>query len=523
MPATAMPNGGPSPQNLEGVYTAIYLILSRADPRLAQEFQKFVTQSEYVQERYHPSFSAHATQSYEEMLREEQATQKLIDQVFQYVAPSLFVTSVLASGELVGSTIWGISKYVSKDIIWNTLGATTAAVILQSADLVGYKDKAQKLFGIKNTERRATLAITIGGQVGKALGAVAGTALSISIEAAAVGVVAPTLLPLVIGIGSFTGQRIGEVVGVGLGAGLNNLFFSTIGTLPASYKGIKQKGGKFVERIKRSSEEKHKRAQKANSAAVAGLGESGASPSSVVASGTGVSRQDAGNNSPIPQSPANLAIVQHRRALPSSAAPAISPAERVVQNASQEPAGAGPQAPAVNQPPAPENKESLQRPQAGQDNGARKKKRRKKTQTKTQTNIILSQTTNTINKSQDGGIAPSTTDLNETGWTTIPTQKELNAKKKLKAAEAKNNSKSYTGNPDVRIIIKKKNSQEVNSQEKQHSQLQSNKFTTNIQPKNVVSDAIQRGEQNKGKTHAKKPHNKSGGDRRISGKERSKN
>lgn len=336
MPATAMPNGGPSPQNLEGVYTAIYLILSGADPQLAQEFQTFVRQSEYVQDRYNPSFSAHATQSYEEMLQEEQATQKWIDKVYKYVAPSLFVTSVLASGELVGSTIWGISKYVSKDIIWNTLGATTAAVILQSADLVGYKDEAQKLFGIKNTERRATLAITIGGQVGKALGAVAGTALSISIEAAAVGVVAPTLLPLVIGIGSFTGQRIGEVVGVGLGAGLNNLFFSTIGTLPASYQGIKQKGGKFVDRLKHSSEEKHKPAQKANNAVVPGPGEPGAS-SSVAVSGAGsVGPQ---NNSPIliPQGPANLAIVQQRLALPSSEAPVISPTERVVQNASQEP------------------------------------------------------------------------------------------------------------------------------------------------------------------------------------------
>lgn len=189
---------------------------------------------------------------------EKKRAQSFIDATFEYVAPSLFVTSVLASGELVGSTIWGIAKYVSKDVIYNTLGATTAAVILQSADLIGYKNDVQQLFGIKNTGRRATLAIKMGGMAGKAIGAVAGSALSVYAELAVGGVVAPTLIPWVVGTGFFAGQIIGEVAGGGLGAGLNNLFFSTIGMVPASYQGIKQKGGKFAERIKNSRAEKRK-------------------------------------------------------------------------------------------------------------------------------------------------------------------------------------------------------------------------------------------------------------------------
>ncbi len=189
---------------------------------------------------------------------EKKRAQSFIDATFEYVAPSLFVTSVLASGELVGSTIWGIAKYVSKDVIYNTLGATTAAVILQSADLIGYKNDVQQLFGIKNTGRRATLATKMGGMVGSAVGAVAGTSLSLLIESATVGLLAPTLIPFVTWAGFFAGLTLGEVAGAGIGAGLNNLFFSTIGMVPASYQGIKQKGGKFAERIKNSRAEKRK-------------------------------------------------------------------------------------------------------------------------------------------------------------------------------------------------------------------------------------------------------------------------
>lgn len=188
---------------------------------------------------------------------EKKRAQNLVDQVFEYVAPSLFVTSVLASGELVGSTIWGISKYVSKDIIWNTLGSTTAAVILQSAELVGYRNEVQEFFGIKPAEKRATVAIKMGSKLGQAIGAVAGTSLTLLAEPWLLPV-APVLAPYLPFAGLFIGGVAGDVIGAGLGAGLNNLLLSTIGIVPASYKGIKQKGGQFVERIQNSSKVKRK-------------------------------------------------------------------------------------------------------------------------------------------------------------------------------------------------------------------------------------------------------------------------
>jgi hypothetical protein len=188
---------------------------------------------------------------------EKKRAQNLVDQVFEYVAPSLFVTSVLASGELVGSTIWGISKYISKDIIYNTLGATTAAVILQSAELVGYRNEVQEFFGIKPAEKRATLAIKIGGKLGQASGGVAGTALTLLVGPWVLPLF-PVLAPYLPLLGLFVGGIAGELIGAGVGAGLNNLVLSTIDAVPSSYKGIKEKGGKFADRIKNSIAEKRK-------------------------------------------------------------------------------------------------------------------------------------------------------------------------------------------------------------------------------------------------------------------------
>lgn len=252
--------------------------------------------------RLESGMDAQLSMEEDSMEEERKRAQSFIDSTFEYFASHLFVTSVLASGELVGSTIWGISKYVSKDIIWNTLGATAAAVILQSADLVGYRNEVQKLFGIKNPERRATLAIKIGGIGGKAVGSVAGSALSVYAELALGGVFVPTLIPWVVGIGFFIGQLIGELVGVAIAAAINNLFFSTIGAVPASYRGIKQKGSKFVDRIKHSREVKRSsRAQNANNPPVpVEVPVASASPSVVGGKAEGL-KQNVPNSAPIPQ------------------------------------------------------------------------------------------------------------------------------------------------------------------------------------------------------------------------------
>lgn len=257
----AMPNNTythiPIPP-LESLYVLFSMALSAVNPSECARFQEFVRQSPEFRERYAQTFPfSDPTQAGSSAVDEAVEKQKWIDKAFEYVAPSLFVTSVLASGELVGSTIWGISKYVSKDIIYNTLGATTAAVILHSAELLGYRNEVQEFFGIKPAEKRATVAIKMGSKLGQGMGAVAGTSLTLLAEPWLLPV-APVLAPYLPLAGLFIGGVAGEVIGAGLGAGLNNLLLSTIGILPASYKGIKQKGGKFAERIKNSSEVKRK-------------------------------------------------------------------------------------------------------------------------------------------------------------------------------------------------------------------------------------------------------------------------
>ncbi|MCP5369162.1 MAG: GlsB/YeaQ/YmgE family stress response membrane protein [Rickettsiaceae bacterium] len=244
------------------LYVFCYLGLCSVNSQEAERFKEFVQRESSIFQQDNPEFSTNVSEAQSHPNQDLIAKQKLIDKAFQYTANSLFLTSVLASGELVGSTIWGISKYVTKDMIWDTLGATTVAIILQSAELIGYRAETEKLLGVdKGEEKTAVFAIKLGGFIGKAAGAVAGTALSLLIESFIIGIIAAALVPFITGSGLFAGILIGEIIGAAIGAGVNNLFFATIGIVPNLIKGTKAVSGKFTERIKYSKRIKSERAR----------------------------------------------------------------------------------------------------------------------------------------------------------------------------------------------------------------------------------------------------------------------
>lgn len=464
---------------------------------------------------------------------EKKRAQSFIDATFEYVAPSLFVTSVLASGELVGSTIWGIVKYVSKDVIYNTLGATTAAVILQSADLIGYKNDVQQLFGIKNTGRRATLAIKMGGMAGKAIGAVAGSALSVYAELAVGGVVAPTLIPWVVGTGFFAGQIIGEVAGGGLGAGLNNLFFSTIGMVPASYQGIKQKGGKFAERIKNSRAEKRKvkeakaaaKEQKEKAAPKVKKEAEQKQANKVVGNAMNANAQGAGapevrpaqllleggNDVPVERLNHNAALVPASQAIKGpfvtaginlrggsisppkvTIAPQRNKKQNIVETVVDVIPGEGGNKTVVGNPGG----------QHAVGLSARKKTSRKTTSRKE------GQETISVNQSGKKKMAA------QTKFNKKVTQLSQPIAPKNQGATPKN-TKTKTNGQSVYEVLGEEVTQAGGEWQrvpttKEKKAAVKQKFTRNIQPKNAIGNAIEQDQRNQGTSHSKKPNNRSG-------------
>ena len=465
------------------------------DPKVAKNYHdNFLIPTLYPESKGHDFVPEEPNQA--AFPQDAEAKQKLIDKVFEYVAPSGVVTAVLASGELVGSTIWGISKYVSKDIIWDPLGATTAAVILQSAELVGYRNEVQKFFGIKPAEKRATVAIKMGSKLGQAIGAVAGTSLTLLAEPWILPV-APVLAPYLPFAGLFIGGVAGDVIGAGLGAGFNNLLLSTIGTVPASYKGIKQKGGKFADRIKNSSAEKRK--VKEAKAVPKVKKEAEQNVVTLNVEGVGSSKV-----------PSAQLLLEASNAIPAN--PPYPNAAEQQKSAAQEQKGA----------------------EKNVVTDARKKKRGKK------------------HSRKEGQELQS---VNEEGeeWHKVPTQKELNAEKKQKKLEAEekrkeaeglknqqNNPKKKqsqelhrgknngpTGYPDVKIRFPKNpgvdNNKLENVEKQNNTQYESKKFTGKILPRNAVQNARKQGEQHKSKPHAGKPYNTLARNLQPHGKSRSNN
>lgn len=483
---------------------------------------------------------------------EKKRAQNLVDQVFEYVAPSLFVTSVLASGELVGSTIWGISKYVSKDIIYNTFGATTAAVILQSAELVGYRNEVQEFFGIKPAEKRATVAIKMGSKLGQAIGAVAGTSLTLLAEPWILPV-APVLAPYLPFAGLFIGGVAGEVIGAGLGAGLNNLLLSTIGIVPASYKGIKQKGGKFVERIQNSRAEKRKvkeakAAQKVkredkkedqkNAAPVneQGTGAPNASSAQKLLEGGGVQAPQLNPNTALVV-PFVLGVKPNLSELPGVQAVVGQQRNTARNTPANEIPGEGGNKTVVGNPKSQEAVgQSARKKKPGEKNlGNREQETtslnnsgKKTTAAQTKVKKTVTQLSQPIApKSQGAKPKNSKTKTNgqsvyealgvvvtEEGgeWQKVPTQKEKKAagKQKKLEAEAKRKTaetqqKSQTGYSSIRLTVKTppKQKHEVNVPP------QKTKFTNDIQPKNAIGKVLKQGKNND-TSHAQNPNNRSG-------------
>lgn len=471
---------------------------------------------------------------------EKKRAQNLVDQVFEYVAPSLFVTSVLASGELVGSTIWGISKYVSKDVIWDTLGATTAAVILQSAELVGYQDETQKLLGIEQTGKRAAFAIKVGDVLGKAIGAAAGTSLSVLIESFTVGLVAPTLVPFVTGAGFVAGLLIGGVIGAGVGAGLNNLFFSTIGIVPASYKGIKQKGGKFAERIKHSREVKLKSKQekavakeqeeaKTNAVPVneQGAGAPNVLPAQRLLEGGKPAQQ------PNPNAPVVLAVkanLSDRSVMQSQVT--IAQQRNTAQNTS-----------ANEIPRKGGNKTGVGNPkgQEAEDLNSGKKKPRKKISRSTKQDITsvnnsgknkTAAQTNLNKKvkqspqprvSQSPATTPKNTQTKDLQTTGQLVYKALEEEVTHVGGDVGDGFQKVVSKNTQRQIRKKEARKNYSNQQpdnKKNSQQLQGKFTGKIQPNNAIGTVLEQGKNNN-TFHAQKLHNTSGQNSQSVGKGRS--
>lgn len=556
MPHTTQNNNYYQVPSLESFYTLCAMALIAINPAEGERFKKFVQESPAIDptrfssnETPSPSESE-AASSQSESLEEIEKKQKLIDKAFEYVAPSLFVTSVLALGELVGSTIWGISKYVSKDIIYNTLGATTAAVILQSADLVGYREEAQELFGIKPAEKRATVAITMGSELGKAIGALAGTSLTLLAESLVVGL-APPLIPYLPFAGLFIGGVAGKVIGAGLGAGLNNLLLSMLGTLPTSYEGITQKSGKFVERIKNSREVK--RQVKERKASDTNKQQNEQTGIQILQTAV----QKAGGELPESPNPPPLKLFTGNNQA------SVPPPNQVVQPASQEV-----QVPVVNvnpsqvpdkqqrtgKPAAPvigqqrtqdqnkqlpstdqsavgsSNKEGTGNPQGqkkknGQGKAGQEPRDRNSDKTGKkldQSNNSLSQSNTTISqivKSQHPDIEVSGED--KEGWTTVLTSKEKKDARQRKKLEAEENSKAEqqkkSGNNRHTLPGQKLNSGQTNSKKdylevkirfNDKKNQKKGTWTANATSQTPAKTVIEERKVRQGKSHAQKPHNK---------------